>query len=134
MRFGIICGLVAVVVILDHVMVGLADQSVGEVDISNGLASLPLPSSENLSKDATRTCQNSSIYLIYRYQFCFQPYISGETENDDGWHLVYHKPKPWLSVVMPARSPDSFYFEEMSQGDYVLFVKSDGQVTLGDQR
>ena len=134
MRYGILIALVALIVVFDHFMAHLADQSVGEVDVESNLLSLPLPSGEKLSNDATGTCRNSSICLIYRYQFCFQPYTSNETENENGWHLVYHKPKPWLSVIMPARDPDSFYFEEMAQGEYILFVKADGRVILGDKR
>lgn len=134
MRFGVFIGLVVSVVLLDQIVVRLADQMVGDVDPTTGPDLLPLPSIEDLREGTKRTCENSSIYLIYRYQFCFVPYTSGETANDDGWHLVYHKPKPWLSVAMPARHPNSFYFQEMAQGDYVLFVKRDGKTTLGDRR
>ena len=134
MKFVVVLGLLAAVGVLDQVSARLVDYNLRKDSLSASAQSLVLPKIETLRRGPRKTCQNSSLYLIYRYQFCFVTYTAGATESDDGWHLVYHRPKPFLSIVMPARQADSFYFREMVQGEYILFINRDGEVTYGDQR
>jgi len=134
MRLGILLGLAGTVVLLDFGLARLAERNARD-DIENA-STLPFsaPSNDTLVQGAKRTCQNTATHLIYRNQFCFVPYTSGEIADHNGWHLVYHRPKPFLSIIMPARHADSFYFRETVQGEYILFITHDGDVTYGDQR
>lgn len=93
-----------------------------------------LPSSDQLNNRARKVCRNQPFLLFYRYQVCLRPYVASESEIDHGWHYVYHRPKPVLSLIMPARDPESFYFQESVQGEFLLFVRRDGTIEMGDGR
>jgi len=123
-----------VVVIADQVAARIADRNIrSTISFDNEIIKI-LPGMATLTKSSITQCVTEQVYLIYLYQICFQPYTSGNSRDQDGYHLVYHKPKLKLSFIMPANSPDDFYFKEMAQGEYLLFVRRDGSITYGDSR
>jgi len=130
----VIFGLIGLFILSDQIASRLADQKIRSNGIFESAISALMPSLDELSEPSAKTCEVKSIYAIYLYQFCFRPYTAGTERNQDGYHLIYHKPKPKLSLFMPANSPDNYYFKESSQGEFILFAQRDGTIQYGDTR
>lgn len=127
-------GVLGLLIASDQVIPRLADRQIrehGELE-----AAIPefIPGLERLNERSDRECRLQYIYIFYAYQICFQPYTSSDDQSSAEFHLVYHRPKPKLSFLMPANNEDSFYFKELAQGEFILFVRRDGEIQYGDAR
>lgn len=127
-------GIFGLLVVSDQLIPRLADREIREQGFFDDAISDFMPSLLSLNRQSDRECRLQQTFILYSYQICFQPYTSGGDESRDGFHLVYHKPKPKLSFLMPANNSDSFYFKEVAQGEFVLFVRRDGEIQYGDNR
>ena len=130
----VIFSLIGLLVLLDQIAPRLADRQLRSNGTIESAISTLMPSLNELKGRTAKTCDIMHIYGIYLYQICFRPYVSGNVEYEDGYHLVYHKPKPRLSIIMPANGPDSYYFKELVQGEFILFVETNGTIRYGDGR
>lgn len=113
---------------VDRVMSQLADRDVRSSGMFEEKVSDILPILDELRTGIGKTCEVRNMYVLYVYQICFVPYTSGKDRSEDGYYLVYHRPKPKLTIIMPANHPDDYYFQESAQGQKMLFVRRDGTV------
>lgn len=113
---------------IDRAVPQLADRDVRSSGMLEEKASEILPILDGLRRGSGKICEVRNVYALYAYQICFVPYTYGENRNEDGYYLVYHKPKPKLTIIMPANHSDDYYFQESAQGQKILFVRRDGTV------
>lgn len=134
MKKVFILGLLGSLIILDQILPRIADRQIRSSEIFDSSINSVRPNLNEIGATSRKMCEIHRAYVLYLFQVCFKPYTASGDERLDGYYLVYHKPKPRLSLVMPANGPESYYFEESSQGDFLLFIRRDGSIQYGDAR
>jgi hypothetical protein len=119
---------------LDQFFPRLADRQIRSSGVFESAQSTLMPNLEGLTDRSENVCEFTNAYVVYLYQVCFRPYTSGTENSEDGYHLVYHKPKPKFTLIMSANNRNNYYFNEMVQGEFILFVQRDGSIRYGDSR
>lgn len=134
MKKIILFGFLGSLIALDQILPRIADKQIRSSTIFDTSINALMPGLDGLNPASQKVCETHRSYFLYLFQICFKPYTASGSESLDGYHLVYHKPKPRLSLIMPANNPDSYYFKESAQGDFLLFIRRDGTIQYGDAR
>ena len=71
------------------------------------------------NQSGVQNCSIGRVFLIYRYQTCYDVIAWGDNEEDWSVSLFYHKPRPILHYSRTFMST-SYYFRELIYGERLI--------------